>query len=473
MNKIYETVIGVEVHVELKTKSKLFCSCKTEYGAPPNSQSCPICAGFPGTLPTVNKNAVYFAIKAGLATCCNISNICKFDRKNYFYPDLPKAYQISQYDIPICKNGYVRINLNGNQKDIGITRIHLEEDAGKLIHDQSDGTLIDLNRAGIPLIEIVTEPDMRSAEEVIAFLKKLRLTLLYTGISDCKMNEGSMRCDVNLSVRKKGETTLGVRTEIKNLNSFAFIAKAIEAEAKRQISILDAGNDVTSVTVRYDTQSGLTYPMRKKEHQEDYRFIRDPDIPIIKLDHSEINKIKSSLPMLPDEKMHCYCEIYRIPNSSAETIISDINVSRFFDEILGCVNDPATAATLVISEFPAFEELRYACTPEHFASLSNLLSDRKINSSTSKKLLKMLIEKDFDPEKYVTENSLLQITSESEVRSAVISALKDNKKVVADYISGKSSAYKSIYGYAMKLTCGKADPLILDAILKKELGYIG
>ena len=329
--KGYEMVIGLEVHVELKTKTKIFCNCKTDFGAEPNTHVCPVCMGMPGTLPVLNRKVVDYAIKAGLATNCTIARFSKQDRKNYFYPDLPKAYQISQYDLPLCEHGHVDIETENGAKRIGITRIHIEEDAGKLVHDDKLGTLIDCNRCGVPLIEIVSEPDIRSAEEADAYLRKLRAAILYTGVSDCKMNEGSLRCDVNLSVRKPGEP-FGTRTEMKNLNSFQFIAKAIDYEYHRQVDALESGEGVVQETRRFDANSGKTYSMRKKEDANDYRYFPDPDLPPIVITEEKLAALKAEIPMLPDERKAIYTEKFGLTAYDSEVITNELAVADYFEE---------------------------------------------------------------------------------------------------------------------------------------------
>ena len=321
--KGYEMVIGLEVHVELKTATKIFCSCPTTFGAAPNTQCCPVCMGFPGTLPVLNKKVVEYAVKAGLATNCKIANYSKEDRKNYFYPDLPKAYQISQYDLPLCEHGWLDIETEAGSKRIGITRIHIEEDAGKLVHDDVHGTMIDCNRCGVPLIEIVSEPDIRSAEEAKAYLQKLRAIILYTGISDCKMEEGSLRCDVNLSVRKVGAEAFGTRTEMKNLNSFQFIVKAIEYEYKRQVDAIEAGETVVQETRRFDTATGKTNTMRTKEDADDYRYFPDPDLPPIEMSDERIAAFAAEIPELPDARKARYIEKYGLTPYDGEILTSD------------------------------------------------------------------------------------------------------------------------------------------------------
>ena len=316
--KDYEMVVGLETHVELKTATKIFCGCSTAFGAEPNTQCCPVCIGMPGSLPVLNRQVVHYAIKAGLAVNCRIASYSKEDRKNYFYPDLPKAYQISQYDLPLCENGYLDIETGEGRKRIGITRIHIEEDAGKLIHQEGKGTLIDYNRCGVPLIEIVSEPDFRSVEEIKAYLRKLRATILYTGVSDCKMNEGSLRVDVNLSVRKKGEETLGTRTEMKNLNSFQFIAKAVEYEFRRQVEALEAGEEIIQETRRFDQASGKTFSMRRKEDANDYRYFPDPDLPPIEVSPDLLRELQAQIPVLPDQRKKEYVKRFGLTDYAAE-----------------------------------------------------------------------------------------------------------------------------------------------------------
>ena len=348
MIKDYEMVIGLEVHVELKTKTKIFCSCPTTFGAEPNTHTCPVCMGMPGTLPVLNKQVVEYAVMAGLATNCKIANYSKQDRKNYFYPDLPKAYQISQYDLPLCEHGWLDIEVEGGTKRIGITRIHIEEDAGKLVHDSERGTMIDCNRCGVPLIEIVSEPDIRSAEEAKAYLQKLRATILYTGISDCKMNEGSLRCDVNLSVRKKGTEKFGTRTEMKNINSFAFVVKAIEYEYKRQVEAIEAGETIVQETRRFDANTGKTSSMRSKENANDYRYFPDPDLPPIELTDEVIKKLGSQIPSLPDERKALYMKKYGLSAYDSEILTTDMAEADYFEQAAAKTDYPKLLANILI-----------------------------------------------------------------------------------------------------------------------------
>ncbi len=475
MIKDYEMVIGLEVHVELKTKTKIFCNCKTDFGAAPNTQCCPVCMGMPGTLPVLNKKVVEYAVKAGLATNCQIASFSKQDRKNYFYPDLPKAYQISQYDLPLCEHGWLDIESDEGTKRVGITRIHIEEDAGKLVHDDELGTLIDCNRCGVPLIEIVSEPDLRSAEDAVAYLKKLRAIILYTGISDCKMNEGSLRCDVNLSVRKKGTDKFGTRTEMKNLNSFAFIAKAIEYEYKRQVDAIEAGEEVIQETRRYDPTSGKTYQMRSKENANDYRYFPDPDLPGIVLSNDRINEIKSSIPSLPDERKYQYVSEYGLSPYDAEIIVSELFIASFFEEAAKHTGHRKILANLLISELPRLVSQDSECVPADpalFAEVAEMLGEGDINSSTAKKVLKEVISSNADPRKYVTENGLMQINDDDILKKAASDAISENPKMVSDYIAGKSAAFKSLMGQCMQKTGGKGNPVKLTAFLEKELSDI-
>ena len=376
MAKEYEMVIGLEVHVELKTKTKIFCNCETSFGAEPNSHTCPVCMGLPGTLPVLNDKVVEYAVKAGLATNCKIANFSKQDRKNYFYPDLPKAYQISQFDLPLCEHGYLDIETESGSKRIGITRIHIEEDAGKLVHDDIHGTMIDCNRCGVPLIEIVSEPDIRSAEEAKAYLQKLRAIILYTGISDCKMNEGSFRCDVNLSVREKGTEKFGTRTEMKNINSFQFVVKAIEYEYKRQIEAIEDGEEIVQETRKFDADTGKTYSMRGKENANDYRYFPDPDLPPIELSDEKIEKIKTTIPELPDARKKKYMEKYEISAYISEKIISDMDMADYFEKVATLAKTPKVVANLLVGEVARLNtaEIFYCPISEaNMAKLSDLL----------------------------------------------------------------------------------------------------
>lgn len=466
--KGYEMVIGLEVHIELKTKTKIFCGCKTDFGAEPNTHVCPVCMGMPGTLPVLNGEAVKYAIKAGLAANCEIAHFSKFDRKNYFYPDLPKAYQISQFDLPLCEHGYIDISTENGEKRIGITRIHVEEDAGKLVHDSTLGTLIDCNRCGVPLIEIVSEPDIRSAEEADLYLKKLRSVIMYTGVSDCKMNEGSLRCDVNLSVRKAGDSKFGTRTEMKNLNSFQFIAKAIDYEYRRQVDELENGREVVQETRRFDSDTGETYSMRRKENANDYRYFPDPDLPPIEISDELLEQLKAEIPMLPDERRKIYIEKYGLTKYDSDVIISEKAISDYFDSCAELTAFPKLAANMLITDVLKCADPESGAIPikaESLAALTEILGTQRINSATAKKILKELTSADFDVEKYVSENRLEQINDRETIFRIAKQAVSDSPKSVEDYKKGKTAAMKSIVGQVMGKTGGKANPAIVNEVV--------
>ena len=468
----YETVIGLEVHVELNTKTKVFCSCPTDFGGEPNTRVCPVCMGLPGALPVLNRQVVRHAAKAGLALGCTVAPVSGQDRKNYFYPDLPKAYQISQYDRPLCSGGSLEIETADGSKEVRITRIHIEEDAGKLIHDRGDGTLIDYNRCGIPLIEIVSEPDLRSAEEAKAYLQTLRSLIRYIGISDCRMNEGSFRADVNLSVRKKGDTRLGTRTEIKNLNSFAFAAKAIESESKRQIALLEEGLPVERETRRFDPATGTTETMRKKETEADYRFFPDPDLPPVRLSEDEIRSLSEALPELPRYRRRRWQSELSLPSYDAAVLSSDRGLADAFDAIASLTDFPRIAAGLIITDILGVcpsEDFSCPISPTRIASLANLLGRGEINRATAKKLLQRLFEGDFDPEAVVISEGLGQINDEALLRPIVRQVIAANPKSVADYRAGKTHAAKALIGQVMAKTAGRANPSLLSSLIEEEL----
>lgn len=469
--KGYEMVIGLEVHVELKTKTKIFCNCKTDFGAEPNTHVCPVCMGMPGTLPVLNRKVVDYAVKAGMATGCTIARFSKQDRKNYFYPDLPKAYQISQYDLPLCEHGHVDIECESGTKTIGITRIHIEEDAGKLVHDEKLGTMIDCNRCGVPLIEIVSEPDIRSAEEADAYLRKLRAVIMYTGVSDCKMNEGSLRCDVNLSVRKPGEP-FGTRTEMKNLNSFQFIAKAIDYEYRRQVDAVESGEGVVQETRRFDADTGKTYSMRKKEDANDYRYFPDPDLPPIEISEEKLAELKREIPMLPDERKAMYTERYGLTAYDSEVITNDKAVADYFERCAAQTAYPKLAANMLITDILRLIDTESGEIPvsaESLAKVAEMQGAGRINSSTAKKLVKELIAGDFDPEAYVSEHGLEQINDRALLAELVKKAVAANPKSVADYRAGKQAALKAIVGKVMSETGGKGNPVLINELMMSEI----
>lgn len=475
--KDYEMVCGLEVHVELATKTKIFCSCPTTFGAEPNTQCCPVCTGMPGTLPVLNKQVVDYAVKAGIATNCEIARYSKEDRKNYFYPDLPKAYQISQYDLPLCEHGWLEIETDNGTKKIGITRIHIEEDAGKLMHDDTHGTMIDCNRCGVPLIEIVSEPDIRTAEEAVAYVRKLRAIMLYTGVSDCRMNEGSLRCDVNLSVRKRGEEKFGTRTEMKNINSFVFIQKAIEYEYKRQVEAIEAGETIVQETRRYDSVSGKTFSMRKKEDANDYRYFPDPDLPPIILTDTVIKMLGDAVPELPDARKKKYVGEYGLSAHDAEQLIANKYIADYFEAAAKLTAYPKLLANLMTGELFSLigqdgDDVVIPIDGAHLASVATMSGDGTINSSTAKKLVKTLFEKDADPEVIVKENDLAQISDPEILGKYVDEAIESDPKTVAAVKAGRTNAAKALMGKIMAKTGGKGNPVKINELLEAALAKI-
>ncbi|HHV96901.1 MAG TPA: Asp-tRNA(Asn)/Glu-tRNA(Gln) amidotransferase subunit GatB [Clostridiaceae bacterium] len=490
----YEVAIGLEVHAELSTKTKIFCSCTTEFGGSPNTHCCPICMGMPGTLPVLNKKVVEYGMKAGYATNCKILNFTKQDRKNYFYPDLPKGYQISQYDLPICREGYVEIDVQGRRKKIRITRIHIEEDAGKLVHDElTHRTIADYNRAGVPLIEIVTEPDLSSAEETIIFLEKLKSILQFIDVSDCKMQEGSLRADVNISIRPKGSKNLGTRTETKNLNSFKSISRAIEAEIMRQIMEVENGREIIQETRRWDDEKGVSYSMRSKEEEHDYRYFPEPDLPPVIFNEVWMERVKSSVPELPEARKKKYMKKYNLPEYDADILTSSRELSDFFEEAIGeksrtadrktegrgesktgkYENNIAEVATTVnvkaISNWIMGDLLRIlkdrnieisdvTFSPKYLAKLVTMIDKGVINANTGKKVFEKMFDSGKDPEIIVKEECLEIITDESYLLEIVKKVVEQNPKSVADYKNGKEKSFSFLMGQLMKETKGKADP---------------
>ena len=472
----YETVIGLEVHAELSTNTKIFCSCPTKFGAEPNTQTCPICMAMPGTLPVLNEKVVEYAVKAGLATNCEISRDSKNDRKNYFYPDLPKAYQISQFDKPLCEHGYIEIETQDGKKKIGLTRIHIEEDAGKLNHDEfGGGSLVDLNRAGVPLIEIVSEPDIRSSEETEKYLRKLKSILEYIEVSDCKMQEGSLRADVNVSVRKKGDTKLGTRTEMKNMNSFRSITRAIEYEVDRQIDVIEDGGKIEQETLRWDEISGKTFPMRDKEDAQDYRYFPDPDLVAIKLSEEYIQNIKETLPELPESRKQRYLEDYKLSEKDANLITSSKYLSDLFEEAIQVCNNPKAVNNWIISDISRIlnetemEPIEIPFDSKQLGKLVILIDKGTISSSIGKKVLTELFENPRDPEEIIKEKGWIQISDEGAIKEVVLKILEANPQSIADYKGGKDKALGFLVGQAMKETKGKANPQMLNKMFLEEL----
>ena len=472
----YEVIIGLEVHAELSTKTKIFCSCPTKFGAAPNTQTCPICMAMPGTLPVLNEKVVEYAVKAGLATNCEISRNSKNDRKNYFYPDLPKAYQISQYDKPLCEHGYVEIDTKEGKKKIRLTRIHIEEDAGKLNHDEfAGGSLVDLNRAGVPLIEIVSEPDLRSAEEVEQYLRKLKSILEYIEVSDCKMQEGSLRADVNVSVRKKGDAKLGTRTEMKNMNSFRSIVRAIEYEVDRQIDVIEEGGKIEQETLRWDDVSGKTFPMRDKEDAQDYRYFPDPDLVAIKLSDEYIQNIKNSLPELPESRKERYLKEYQLSEKDAKLITSSKYLSDLFENAVKVCNNPKAVNNWIISDISRIlnetemEPIQIPFDSNQLGKLVILIDKGTISSSIGKKVLVELFENPRDPEDIIKEKGWIQISDEGAIKEVILKVIEANPQSVADYKGGKDKALGFLVGQAMKETKGKANPQMLNKMFLEEL----
>lgn len=474
--KAYETVIGLEVHVELATKSKIFCSCTTEFGGDPNTHCCPVCTGMPGTLPVLNKQVVEFAMAAGLATNCTITQNCRFDRKNYFYPDLPKAYQVSQLYLPICRDGGIEIEAGGVKKTIGIHEIHMEEDAGKLVHDPwDDCTLVDYNRCGVPLIEIVSDPDMRSAEEVIAYLEKLKLILQYLGVSDCKMQEGSLRADINLSIREVGAPEFGTRTEMKNMNSFKAIARAIEGERKRQIELLEYGKPVIQETRRWDDNKDSSFAMRSKEDAQDYRYFPEPDLVPIEISDEWLSAVKSRQPELRDEKMLRYEKEFDIPEYDAGIITGSKVLADLFEATVALCGKPKEVSNWIMVETMRLlkehemeaEEIRFE--PKHLAGLIELIDSNAINRTVAKEVFEQIFANNVDPGQYVEEHGLKIVHDEGALKSTIEAIVAANPQSVEDYHAGKTKAMGFLVGQTMKEMKGKADPGMINTILLEIL----
>ncbi len=476
MSKVYETVIGLEVHVELATKTKIFCGCSTAFGGAPNTHTCPVCTGMPGSLPVLNKGVVEKAVAVGLATNCTITQNCKFDRKNYFYPDNPQNYQISQLYYPICRNGKVEIEVEGKKKFVRIHEIHMEEDAGKLVHDPyTDSSLVDFNRSGVPLIEIVSEPDMRSAEEVIAYLEKLRLIIQYLGASDCKLNEGSMRADVNLSVREVGAEEFGTRTETKNLNSFKAIAHAIENERERQIDLIEAGEKVVQETRRWDDTKEYSYPMRSKEDAQDYRYFPDPDLVPVQISDEWMEEIRSRQPEFRDEKKIRYKEEYDIPDYDIDIITNTKKMADLFEETIALGANPKKVSNWLMGETMrlmkehAIDADELSFSAEHLAKLIRMVDAKAINSNVAKEVFEKIFTDDIEPESYVKEHGLATVNDEGALRKVVEEVIANNPKAIEDFRGGKEKALGALVGQTMKAMKGKADPASVNQMLRELL----
>ncbi len=471
----YEAVIGLEVHAQLATKSKIFSSASTKFGRPPNSQVNPICLGMPGVLPIFNEKVLEYAVKVGLATNCEIARKSRFARKNYFYPDLPKGYQISQYDEPLCLGGHLEIESQKGKKKIRITRIHLEEDAGKLVHEYSDyESFVDLNRAGVPLVEIVSEPDISTAEEAAEYVKKLRTVLRYLEVCDGNMEEGSLRCDANVSIRPVGQIELGTKTEIKNLNSFRFIQKAIEYEIKRQDAVLRSGKKVVQETRLFDSQKGVTFAMRSKEKDHDYRYFPDPDLLPVVVTEDYLEKIRLSLPELPEEKFNRFVDEFNIPKKDAEILSSSKPLAQYFEQCAKQVNDKKAVSNWILNEMlrevgteGAIAE--FSVKPESLAKLLNLIGKGKVNRKIAKEIFSEMISGGQGPEEIIAKKGLTQITDKDELSSIIERIIKENPKEVGRYKDGDVKLLGFFVGQTMKITKGKADPKIVNSILKKLL----
>lgn len=476
MVKQYETVIGLEVHVELATKTKIFCGCRTDFGGAPNTHTCPVCSGMPGALPVLNKKVVEYAIAVGLATNCTITRFCKFDRKNYFYPDNPQNYQISQLYLPICRNGYVEIETPSGNKRIGIHEIHMEEDAGKLIHDEwEDCSLVDYNRSGVPLIEIVSEPDMRSGEEVIAYLEKLRLFIQYLGASDCKLQEGSMRVDVNLSMREAGAQEFGTRTEMKNLNSFKAIMRAIEGERERQIELLKEGKQILQETRRWDDNKEYSFSMRSKEDAQDYRYFPDPDLTPIFISHAWLGTIQNKQPEFRTHKQARYRKEYHIPEYDIGIITSSKHMADMFEATVALGSQPKKVSNWLMGETLRLlkeqemepEHIRFC--PEQLAKLIELIDHKIIHTSAAKEVFEHMFLEGVNPEQYVEEYGLKTVNDDALLLKTIQEIMEANPQSVADYRGGKEKAMGFLVGQTMKMMKGKANPEIVNKYLKELL----
>jgi aspartyl-tRNA(Asn)/glutamyl-tRNA(Gln) amidotransferase subunit B len=473
-NSVYEIVIGLEVHVELQTKTKIFCGCATGFGAEPNTQTCPICLGHPGTLPVLNRQAVEYALKAAMALNCEIGSVSRFDRKNYFYPDLPKAYQISQFDHPIGVNGYMDIEVDGRTKRIGIHRLHLEEDAGKLTHEP-DGSLVDLNRTGTPLIEIVSEPDFRSPEEAVAYLEKLKSIMEYCGVSDVKMEQGSLRCDANISIRPVGETKLGTKTELKNMNSFRTVLRGLQYEAARQIDVVESGGTIVQETRRWDEAQGKTISMRSKEEAQDYRYFPDPDLVIVEIDEAWKERVRASIPELPDARKARYVSEYGLTPYDAGVLTSSVKLSDLFEDTLKHTADAKAAANWLMTDLLGYlnqnglELSDVKLTGRGLGEMISLIGSGTISGKIAKTVFKEMLETGKPPKTIVEEQGLVQISDEGAILEVVDRVIAANPQSVADYKAGKEKAIGFLVGQVMRETKGKANPGLVNKLIAERL----
>lgn len=476
----YEVVIGLEVHAELKTRSKIFCSCSTEFGGAPNTHVCPVCLGLPGVLPVLNKKVVEYAIQAGLALNCKIASYSKFDRKNYYYPDLPKNYQVSQYDLPIARDGYLDIEVDGQAKRIGINRVHMEEDAGKLVHSgetitASAASLVDYNRTGVPLIEIVSEPDMRSPEEARAYLEQMKAILEYTEVSDCKMEEGSLRCDANISIRPQGSTRLGTKTEIKNMNSFRALQRALEYEIERQIQVVEEGGSIIQETRSWDEAKGITVSMRTKEEAHDYRYFPEPDLVPLMIDESWVERLRKSLPELPQARKERFMKQFGLTAYDAAVLTSSKALAGFFDEVMQHYGDAKTAANWVTGELLRLLNAKNISIqespvkPRNLVELLTLMDKGTISGKIAKQVFEEMFTSGQGAEEIVKSKGLLQISDEDAIRAIVQQVLAANPQSVEDYVGGKEKALGFLVGQVMKETRGKANPGLVNKLLVEAL----
>lgn len=476
----YEAVIGLEVHTELQTKTKIFCSCRTSFGADPNTNVCPVCLGLPGVLPVLNKKVLEYAVRAGLALNCEISRFSKFDRKNYYYPDLPKNFQTSQFDLPICEHGYLDVEVEGEKRRIRITRAHMEEDAGKLVHHgtsitDSDYSLVDYNRTGTPLLEIVSEPDMRSAKEAVAYMEKMRAILQYVGISDCRMEEGSLRCDANVSVRPVGQKELGTKTEIKNINSFKGVERAIEYEAMRQAELLEDGGKVVQETRTWDEKEGVTKSMRTKEEANDYRYFPEPDLVPFTVSDEYIENIRKSLPELPDARKERYMKEFGFSSEDAVFMTNDKATADYFEAAVDAGADPKACVNWLMGEFASqlstdgIEIAKAPVSAENLAALLKLISKGTISGKIAKKVFATMWKEGGNPEEIVKAQGLVQISDTAELSKLVDEVVGKNPKAVEDFKAGKKKAVGALVGQIMKATKGKANPRVINELLNKKL----
>lgn len=476
----YEAVIGLEVHTELQTKTKIFCSCRTSFGADPNTNVCPVCLGLPGVLPVLNKKVLEYAVRAGLALNCEISRFSKFDRKNYYYPDLPKNFQTSQFDLPICEHGYLDVEVEGEKRRIRITRAHMEEDAGKLVHHgtsitDSDYSLVDYNRTGTPLLEIVSEPDMRSAKEAVAYMEKMRAILQYVGISDCRMEEGSLRCDANVSVRPVGQKELGTKTEIKNINSFKGVERAIEYEAMRQAELLEDGGKVVQETRTWDEKEGVTKSMRTKEEANDYRYFPEPDLVPFTVSDEYIENIRKSLPELPDARKERYMKKFGLSSEDAVFMTNDKATADYFEAAVDAGADPKACVNWLMGEFASqlstdgIEIAKAPVSAENLAALLKLISKGTISGKIAKKVFATMWKEGGNPEEIVKAQGLVQISDTAELSKLVDEVVGKNPKAVEDFKAGKKKAVGALVGQIMKATKGKANPRVINELLNKKL----